>query len=180
MQQDPSPAQGVGQGVYTDGFALIPYDILPVPLIHPRTAGVYRLLHEGSVVYVGESVDVLSRVIVHRKEGKKPFDAWWFEPMEGKVQREHREAELIREIQPRYNLQSMQAPTKSNSGYMGRVCADRLQVNTIASRMPNRFGESRTRALIKELGMELDGEGFLDRENVLRLYAVAAERTGAR
>ncbi len=43
------------------------------------TAGIYLLLNETGIVYVGQSSDVRRRLAQHRAEGKKRFDyAQWY------------------------------------------------------------------------------------------------------
>lgn len=44
-----------------------------IPL--PMVSGVYFLVHQGAVVYVGQSVDVLGRISRHRREARD-FDAF--------------------------------------------------------------------------------------------------------
>lgn len=49
--------------------------VLEAAIPTARASGVYFLIREGEVVYVGQSVDVLHRIARHRREGKR-FDAF--------------------------------------------------------------------------------------------------------
>lgn len=51
------------------------FDILAAAVPTRRSSGIYFLMREGEVVYVGQSVDVLHRIARHRREGKH-FDAY--------------------------------------------------------------------------------------------------------
>lgn len=50
-------------------------DVLEAAIPTARASGVYFLLSEGEVTYVGQSVDVLHRVARHRREGRA-YDAF--------------------------------------------------------------------------------------------------------
>jgi len=43
-----------------------------------RTSGIYFLMDDSEVVYVGQSVDIESRVLIHVKEGRKRFQHYSF------------------------------------------------------------------------------------------------------
>lgn len=49
------------------------------PWIQHRT-GIYFLIHDNAIVYVGQSTDVTARVIQHARE--KMFDRWYWLPCE--------------------------------------------------------------------------------------------------
>lgn len=58
----------------------IPYfegDILRAAIPTRLASGVYFLIRDGEIVYVGQSVDVLHRIARHRREGRQ-FDAYSF------------------------------------------------------------------------------------------------------
>lgn len=44
----------------------------------PIICGIYFLISDGEVQYVGQSVNVLSRVLHHRRLGQRPFDGFSF------------------------------------------------------------------------------------------------------
>jgi hypothetical protein len=73
----------------------------PVP---PQMIGVYFLFRGEELQYIGESVDVISRVLTHKQEGRIPFDCWVFLPMDSNKDR-RRDIELIyiRHYTPPYN-----------------------------------------------------------------------------
>ncbi len=62
--------------------------------------GVYFLCHNAKVVYVGQSVNVLSRVGAHI--GNKTFDSVWFVRVPP-TDLDFVEGELIRTLKPKYN-----------------------------------------------------------------------------
>ncbi len=49
---------------------------------YDAACGVYFLVHEGAVIYVGQSVNVYARVYTHKQEGHKSFDSFTFIPCE--------------------------------------------------------------------------------------------------
>lgn len=65
-------------------------------------AGVYFLLLAGTVVYVGQSSNVYSRLEDHR--GKIDFDRWHFVRVEDKRERLRIEREYIQGFRPAVNL----------------------------------------------------------------------------
>ena len=46
--------------------------------VAPERCGIYFLIHRDEVVYVGQSVNVLARVMQHVREGIKKFDAVFY------------------------------------------------------------------------------------------------------
>lgn len=66
------------------------------------TIGVYVLLQDSEVVYVGQSIDVSQRIRRHVKEGKKIFDEVRVIEYE-KQDLLQRESELISLFKPKYN-----------------------------------------------------------------------------
>jgi hypothetical protein len=61
-------------------IAAIPHSLQEVirAAVPARTfVGIYFLLHNGEVVYVGQSVDMLTRIARHRREGRE-FDAYTY------------------------------------------------------------------------------------------------------
>jgi hypothetical protein len=65
-------------------------------------SGVYFLIHEGQVVYVGQSVDMRRRLADHIGEGAKVFDSITFIPLPIS-QLNVVEARHIKRYLPRYN-----------------------------------------------------------------------------
>jgi hypothetical protein len=80
-------------------------------------AGVYLLLVDGEITYVGSSRNMPKRVVEHRKNGR-PFDQAFFIGTREK-ERGPLEALLIRSIRPRQNrigqniLSTLKMPTRS-------------------------------------------------------------------
>ena len=82
---------------------------------HQVPSGVYFLCKDGEVVYVGQSVDVPSRVSSHRKDGKN-FESVYMIPLP-KEDLNSVEGALIRLLRPKlngvYNNGLMQAPVEN-------------------------------------------------------------------
>lgn len=71
-------------------------------LTRPRPTGVYLLILDGIVVYVGQSTDVEMRIALHLKEDTKVFDrAIWIELDRSEL--DAYEGALIRVFDPRYS-----------------------------------------------------------------------------
>lgn len=68
------------------------------------TCGIYFLRNGFEIVYVGQSVNVVSRVATHRAEGIKEFDSWHVLPCE-REELDELEAEFIQMMKPKYNGQ---------------------------------------------------------------------------
>ena len=64
--------------------------------------GVYFLLREGEVVYVGKSRNVVCRVAQHIFENTKEFNEVFYVPLV-KEELDRFEAEMIRALEPKYN-----------------------------------------------------------------------------
>lgn len=69
--------------------------------LFPFIPAVYFLSHQGKVVYVGQSVNFLRRVVKHMED--KVFDAVSYLPTPPE-QLESVEAEYVRKLRPKYNL----------------------------------------------------------------------------
>lgn len=95
-----SPASEVSPPVSLRGIAglLIPLSICGVESV--GCPGVYFLCHEGVVVYVGQAVNVLSRVGAH--VGDKTFDSVFFARVPAS-DLDFVEGSLIRSLSPKYN-----------------------------------------------------------------------------
>lgn len=81
------------------------------PRVDPQLCGVYLLLLVDEIVYVGSSIDVLSRLWTHRIDAKatsrrtlaKQFDRAAWLPIPRSVMH-HYEGALIRALRPKHNL----------------------------------------------------------------------------
>lgn len=67
----------------------------------PRLVGVYLLVRDGEIVYVGQSNDVVGRIIEHRKSGKQFTDTMFLALPEELLC--SYEGALIRALRPRLN-----------------------------------------------------------------------------
>lgn len=73
-------------------------EILSLAIPGGRLSGVYFLIHEGEVVYVGRSENILGRIAAHISEGEKEFDSFTYLPA-GPI----REGHYIKLLNPKYN-----------------------------------------------------------------------------
>lgn len=64
--------------------------------------GIYMLFFEGQIVYIGQSINIFSRVSRHTQEGKKRFDKFSFFKCERQFL-DGIESELIHRYSPKYN-----------------------------------------------------------------------------
>ena len=64
--------------------------------------GIYFLINEGEVVYVGQSVNVMARVAAHKIEGKKKFTHYYFYKADVTNLNECEAMEIVR-YNPLYN-----------------------------------------------------------------------------
>lgn len=71
-----------------------------IPVARTRLVGIYILVLDGDIVYVGQSRDIESRIALHRNHGTTDFDrAFWIEvPAE---ELDAYEGALIRGLSPR-------------------------------------------------------------------------------
>lgn len=66
-------------------------------------AGIYCLLQDEKIVYIGQSKSVIRRIGWHLSTNKKKFNKFSFLVL--KHRRDDLEAELIEKFQPKYNRQ---------------------------------------------------------------------------
>jgi excinuclease UvrABC nuclease subunit len=66
--------------------------------------GIYQLLKKGKIVYIGRARNVFTRVATHMSQRRIDFDTWTWERVEDENVRWEREAGLIKEHQPKYNV----------------------------------------------------------------------------
>lgn len=64
--------------------------------------GVYFLLEDAEVVYVGQSINVISRLASHVTEGQKQFNRWTYIEVE-RANLDHVESFYITLLRPRHN-----------------------------------------------------------------------------
>lgn len=72
------------------------------PTLRSTPPGVYFLCHEGEIVYIGQSINVASRIATHASERIKTFDAVYYIPCHANKLLIF-EAALIRHFRPKYN-----------------------------------------------------------------------------
>lgn len=68
----------------------------------PSTCGIYFLVEDTEIVYIGQSVDVFTRVLTHRREGHKSFDKCCWVPVP-RDELDAVESALIALFKPRHN-----------------------------------------------------------------------------
>lgn len=84
------------------------------------TPCIYFLLQNDKVVYVGESISVMTRISQHVKDGTKSFNGFSFEPFRGSdKERKHKEKLLIKKLQPVYNIQHAVVRVLKQTEYKG-------------------------------------------------------------
>jgi hypothetical protein len=66
-------------------------------------SGVYFLLQGYTVVYVGESSCIFTRLSQHYKEGLKDFEFFYYKQIEGEEKRKKEEKRWIKKLRPIYN-----------------------------------------------------------------------------
>lgn len=77
--------------------------ILGVAKSIKKTCGVYFLMHEKEIVYVGQSVNCTLRIGNHLNDGQKAFDSYFFvECPESRL--DEMEAKYIVKFRPKYNI----------------------------------------------------------------------------
>ena len=75
--------------------------------IPPQVCGVYFLLWENEIIYIGQSTNIIQRICSHVTEGKKGFDRVLYLPCpQGLL--DHYERQLIRHIRPCHNRQHLE------------------------------------------------------------------------
>ncbi len=95
----------VNHAGYTNKL-LAPEEIVLKSGRHTPSVGVYFLIHKDSIVYVGQSKNVFSRVATHANEGVKVFDRWcYIECEEGQL--DLVESLYIHTIRPKMNIHSI-------------------------------------------------------------------------
>tara|TARA_R110000744_G_scaffold87840_3_gene171420 strand:- start:1337 stop:1735 length:399 start_codon:yes stop_codon:yes gene_type:complete len=68
-------------------------------------SGVYYLLRDNEVVYIGESICIFSRLSQHFKSTEKEFNTFKYEKFEGSdLERKRKEAKLIKKYRPVLNF----------------------------------------------------------------------------
>jgi hypothetical protein len=91
--------------------------LIPISIKSAETVGcpgVYFLCHEGQVVYVGQSVNVFSRVGAHL--GEKSFDSAFFVRVP-RSDLDYVEGALIRSLSPKYNGRTKNGKMVGPIGY---------------------------------------------------------------
>lgn len=71
---------------------------------------VYFLISCDEIVYVGKSIDGLSRVYTHFKNGRYTFDSYWYIECLEEKELKSLEMQYIKEFQPKYNIQHKDQP----------------------------------------------------------------------
>lgn len=130
----------------------------PLPPVVP---GVYWLCRSGSVVYVGASGDVIFRVLQHRRQGLKQFDAWDYQEAPDATARYRLELSLIQEHQPEYNTEGLHIPRFVSMRRVGRY-------------LPRGAGRLAAERLLAQLGVEPNPAGMLPRAVVAMLVKLIA------
>jgi excinuclease UvrABC nuclease subunit len=82
---------------------LSPKDIVAGAIAYPRRmCGIYFLVDDGEIVYVGQAVDLRRRLVEHYELGAKPFDSYFFLPT-NESDLDAVEAHYIHALKPKYN-----------------------------------------------------------------------------
>ena len=66
-------------------------------------SGVYYLMKDNKVVYIGESSCIFTRLSQHYKEGIKDFDFFYYDKIESEESRKRNEKKQIKSFRPIYN-----------------------------------------------------------------------------
>lgn len=64
---------------------------------------IYFLIKEDRIVYVGKSINGISRIINHIQDNDKDFDSYYFVKVD-KMELDFLEEQYIREFNPYYNI----------------------------------------------------------------------------
>ena len=119
------------------------------PLPEAGIRGVYLLLREGNVVYVGQSKDCRRRIGSHLASANKDFDAFHIYPHPPSQDLGDLEAHLIYTFNPEYNT--------------GRPANDHyVSVRKLANNYQG-YGPHRTKSVLRKAGIEVRG-GLAPRE----------------
>lgn len=102
-----------------DELALVARHLRPVPVVIPMP-GVYFLIKAGRVVYVGQSVQVGSRVLAHL--GAKDFDAAVYLPVP-ESELSAVEGAFIRALNPPLNGNAPSGTQEQDRGVMAKLTA---------------------------------------------------------
>ena len=94
--------------------------------------GIYFLCKEDSIVYVGQSISIYSRVYEHKKSGIKDFDSVFAIPCE-KEKLSKVESAFIYLLKPKYNwsrtLGEFCAPFRKAAGDFEKILNDEIEIN---------------------------------------------------
>jgi len=72
-------------------------------IFHDHICGIYFLLQQDLIVYVGQAKNVLGRIATHRAEGRKVFDRIFIVECKA-AELDHLEALYIDKFRPTYNI----------------------------------------------------------------------------
>jgi excinuclease UvrABC nuclease subunit len=79
----------------------------PIPS-EDKKGGIYFLIQDEEIVYVGKSEDYIKRISTHQKESKKVFDSFSVLQISDSLERDVTEAFYIVAFSPKYNSQPPQ------------------------------------------------------------------------
>ena len=106
---------------------------IPRPRPIPRIRGIYFLLLNSDVVYVGQSVDIAGRVLTHSEENKKEFTSYTFVEYDGQDM-DLLEVRYIIKFQPLYNVAILSSRlgcvTKKRAAHLLGISEDSLSLFT--------------------------------------------------
>ena len=92
----------------------IPYsglDLVEASIPVQNQVGLYFLIKDKEVVYVGQTIDIFGRVAKHRRLGKE-FDSFSFIPCDDPAKRDELESTYILALAPWMNLSMGRKPVK--------------------------------------------------------------------
>lgn len=93
----------VADGVISLGNTVTAEYVLGMAKTIKRTCGIYILMHEREIVYVGQSINCQSRIGTHLNNPLKVFDSYFVIECQEK-HLDHLEAKYIINFRPKYNL----------------------------------------------------------------------------
>lgn len=73
-------------------------------LFEKSVIGLYFLVEDNELVYIGKSDNIMNRILTHRREGRKKFDSFFIIPVELSCDLPELEAEFIDRYKPKYNV----------------------------------------------------------------------------